>query len=144
MDADERSFHASTATKLALEEHKKVTEADQVKKTMISKVSVEEHQKKIRKEWQNLQAELLKALSLHLRLWRYTGNDDSWQDLYEILEASDAALKAESYDARLGLDLEAAAQKAAEQVLMTIDKSVSASKKSDAAKKAAMSFITKE
>ncbi len=40
--------------------------------------------------------------------------------------------------------MEAAAQKAAEQVLMTIDKGVSASKKSDAAKKAAMSFITKE
>jgi len=48
------------------------------KRHMMSKVQVEEHQQKVRKEWQNLQAEMLKALSLRLRLWRYTGNEDSW------------------------------------------------------------------
>jgi len=42
------------------------------------------------------------------------------------------------------LDLEQAAQKAAEHVLMTIDQKVSPTAKQAAAKKAAMNFIIKE
>lgn len=48
---------------------------------------------------------MLEQLNGKLRFWYDDGKDESRQDLFEMLEAADAALKAQHYEAMKGMNL---------------------------------------
>ena len=52
------------------------------------------HKKKLKREWKDMQDAMLKTLNDKLHNWRFVGTKEAKVDLYEILEASEAALKA--------------------------------------------------
>ena len=50
--------------------------------------------KRAKLEWKSLQETLLKTMTDRLRRWRYKGTWDARRELYELLTAASASLKA--------------------------------------------------
>lgn len=137
----ERKHNAQVATKSVLVEEKKKQQVEELKSKKKQKLDVFEHKKKVKKEWKHLQDGMLKTLSEKLRLWKSGGTWESREDLYEILEASDAAIKAQYWDMTQGMDPEVGAQKAAEKAIASAGKFADSETKQMLAKKAANMYI---
>lgn len=87
---------------------------------------------------------MLKSLNDKLHTWKFKGTWEARRDLFEILEASEAALKAQYFMSTQGLDPEQGAQKAAEKAIATLGKYADQSTKSLMAKKAADMYIKQD
>ena len=65
---------------------------------------------------------MLKNLGEKLRLWKSNGTWEAREDLFEILEAADSAIKAQYWEMTQGMDPELGAQKAAEKAIASAGK----------------------
>lgn len=102
------------------------------------------HKKELKREWKNLQDELLGSLGEKLHTWKFKGTWEARRDLYEILEASEAALKAQYFMSTQGMDPETGAQKAAEKAIAVLGKFADQATKSLMAKKAAEMYLKQD
>ena len=100
--------------------------------------------KKIKTEWKNLQNSMIQMLGDKLRIWRPNGSEENNVELYQILEAADAALKAQQFEASKGMDTESGATAAAEKAIASLVPQADAEAKKLIAKKAAMLYIKQE
>ena len=135
---------ARDAVKSAMDVDRKKREAEELKQK--KKMRFEEflHKKKVKRQWKDLQDQMLKTLSEKLHTWKFKGTWEARRDLYEILEASEAALKAQYFMSTQGLDPEQGAQKAAEKAIATLGKFADQATKSLMAKKAADMYIKQD
>jgi len=87
---------------------------------------------------------MLASLGERLHTWKFKGTWEARRDLYEILEASEAALKAQYYQSTQGLDPETGAQRAAEKAIATLGKYADQATKNLMAKKAADMYLKQD
>ena len=65
---------------------------------------------------------MLKNMAEKLRVWKSSGTWESREELFEILEAADMAIKAQYWEMTHGMDPEIGAQKAAEKAIASAGK----------------------
>lgn len=137
----ERKHNADVAAKSVVQEEEKRKKADEIREQKKQRLEVFEHKKKIKKEWRHLQDGMIKNLAEKLRLWKSNGTWESRDELFEILEAADAAIKAQYWEMTQGMDPEVGAQKAAEKAIASAGKFADEETKKMMAKKAANMYI---
>ena len=81
-----------------IREEKKKRDHDDYKEKKKAKLDAFMAQKKVKKEWKYLQDALLKELAVKMKVWKHSGSQESREELYEILEATDAAVKAQYWE----------------------------------------------
>ena len=79
--------------------------------------------KRAKLEWKSLQETLLKTMTDRLRRWRYKGTWDARRELYELLTAASASLKAQYFRSTDGLEPEAGAEMASKKAIAKMGKS---------------------
>ena len=78
--------------------------------------------KKAKMEWKSLQENLLKTMTDRLRRWRYRGTWEARKELYELLSAASASLKAQYYKSTNGLEPEEGAELASKKAIARMSK----------------------
>lgn len=99
--------------------------------------------KRERREWTTMQDTLLMTLKDRLKRWHYVGTWEARKELYEILTASQASLKAQYHKSTEGQEPEFGAQKAAEKAVAKMGKA-SAEEKRQMAKTAADMYMRQD
>lgn len=140
----ERKQNAVAAVRAVMNEQKKKKKAEEIKQKKKEKFEAFLHQKKIKREWKELQDSMLKMLTEKLKTWKFRGTWDARRELYEMLEAASAALKAQYFETTQGLDPEAGAEKAAEKAIASLGKFADEQTKHMMAKKAADLYIKQD
>ena len=143
IEAEKKKF-ATAVTKSLMTEKELREEAEEKKREKKLEMEMYLNRKKIKTEWKRLQDLMLKTLNQKIRLWSDNGTEEGRQDLYEMLEASDAALKAQYFEATRGEGIEAGAQRAAEKAIASLGKYADQEAKLMAARQAADLFIKQE
>ena len=100
--------------------------------------------KREKREWKMMQETLLKSLSDRLRNWKYKGTWDARKELYELLSASSAALKAQYWRTTDGLTPEENAFKAAEKATRGMSKNSTHRQRQVMAKKVADAYLQQD
>lgn len=91
-----------------------------------------------------MQEQLLKTMTDRLRRWRYKGTWDARRELYELLSAASAALKAQYFRSTNGLDTEAGAEKAAKKAVLRMGKTADAHQRHQMAIRAAEMYMNQD
>ena len=97
--------------------------------------------KRAKTEWKSLQENLLKTMTDRLRRWRYRGTWDARRELYELLSAASASLKAQYFKSTEGLEPELGAERAAQKAIARMGKSSDPQQRHQMAMKAAEMYI---
>merc|ERR1712060_244240 len=135
---------ADDAVKEIMDLKKKKEEEEEAKAKKKAKFDEFLHKKKIKREWKDMQETLLKQLGQRLHMWKFQGTWEARRDLYEILEAADAALRAQYFTSSQGLDPETGAKRAAEKAVASLGKAADQQTKAMMAKKAADLYIKQD
>ena len=94
IEKTENKIVASQAVKKAIEKQKRVQKHKEQQDKEQESFNEYLHKKREKQEWKALQSSLLESLQDRLRNWRYTGTWEARKELYDLLSAASAALKA--------------------------------------------------
>ena len=105
---------------------KKKRELEELKEKQRDKFHEALAAKKAKMEWKSLQENLLQTMTDRLRRWKYRGTWQARRELYELLSAASAALKAQLFRSTDGLEPEAGAELAAKKAIAKMGKTATA------------------
>ena len=114
-----------SATKAMLQDNWKAEQKDIEQKCKAEAMTKCVQRSKIRREWRRVQDALIKTMANKIRTWHQADGDkseESKEDLYQMLEASSTALKAQYFEHTGGLDVETGARRRAEKAVNDMGK----------------------
>ena len=131
------------ATKAMIDDNWKAEQKDMEQQCKMEAMNKCVSRNKVRREWKRVQDALIKTMANKIRTWHYDG-EESKEDLFQMLEASNTALKAQYFEHTGGLDLETGARRKAEKAVTELGKAADKKAKETAADAAAEEYIKKD